>query len=935
MANEHELDLDAGTSSGQAADDQVAGENTDGRTDEDAGNTAEKKSGVFGRLFGRGAKKKEAETTPVEQAEGSEADADTDVVLAVADTPPGGKRRRRAKPKRKDERLSSVLTESEPGAAVDVMRQVEPFTVPGGIVPGGAWLMLVLPTADKEFGGLSKKQNKNEDKGMIVNLIRADDIKAVITPDLLEDDAMGLIPDAGTLERIDEFSVLREARYFWGVAVVDPDSAALMIFTIPPKREEDTDGRLFETAAAVSRGDLDITDVIDVSIVKAMWDVFSEDGEMYGANGALAAIDATMDLFAEAKAEGRHIGGVEIVRMLRDVFPKIHPDYVEGADEDEEDEDDTEVFATVPADDEDEVTNYAQMAAAPAIPVVPAAPASTDDGDADAGAGQETDTADAKQGSESELVSEDEQHSESDEAGASDEDAVTEEQVGDDEETEAVVFGPEHGPKEEVTQEGFHRATNDQVVTQAEQAGLSPAQVNELLDEIRTMLSQQSEQGQQQGLRDDDVDKIIWRMIETGVAGQAQQQTQPVRHNPSEAGGDLAKTVRRSYVDEELGLTIDTTPFDRVFYGQVPQLAFSPYEAHTPWLNEALDEMVRLHNSKLEAHYINSREKLRESFIELASSSIHDIMAAVDPQSETTRYYRLTQAAQRDYQYLRESSDEKVTKSKQALREDYDERRQEYVRSRSSELEREFDRQYRADFEYQLSQVEPGELMIAERVHATALATINNNRRQEAQMRYVLSLDQIVESMKPELHELLEREEEIMREAVEDIKEYVNSKAKDDLVQAQAINDKLERDNRVEEIRRESELQIEQYQRQADERVAEIEEHMATLRREHEKVMAESERDNRGRVERADQRVEDMLKEKESAERRAQRLIEQAEAERDDVKAQAIEDVEQARLNSEAFMDSQRENNTTLIIAVIVLSVVMLVAGILLGNFLL
>lgn len=933
MANEHELDLDAGTSSGQVADDQVAGENTDVVSGEDAGSTAAKKSGVLGRFFGRGAKKNDAESEPVEQAEGSEVDADTDAVLAVADTPSDGKRHsRRAKPKRKDERLSSVLTESEPGAAVDVMRQVEPFTVPGGIVPGGAWLMLVLPTADKEFGGLSKKQNKNEDKGMIVNLVRADEIKAVITPDLLEDDAMGLIPDAGTLERIDEFSVLREARYFWGVAVVDPDSAALMVFTIPPKREEDSDGRLFETAAAVSRGDLDITDVIDVSIVKAMWDIFSEDGEMYGANGALAAIDATIDLFAEAKAEGRHAGGVEIVRMLRDVFPKIHPDYVEGDDEDD-DEGDTEVFTAVSEDGDDgEVTNYAQMAAAPAIPAVPSASASTDDGDAGADAGQETDTADTEQVSASEQTTED---------GATDQDVAAEEQDGDDEgtatdeKTEAVVFGPEHGPKEEVTQEGFHRAASDQMVTQAEQAGMSPAQVDELLGEIRTMLSQQSEQGQQQGLRDDDVDKIIWRMIETGVAGQAQQQTQPVRHNPSEAGGDLAKTVRRSYIDEELGLAIDTTPFDRVFYGQVPQLAFSPYEAHTPWLNEALDEMVRMHNSKLEAHYINSREKLRESFIELASSSIHDIMAAVDPQNETTRYHRLAQAAQRDYQYLRENSDEKVTKSKQALREDYEERRQEYVRSRFSELEREFDRKYRADFDYQLSQVEPGELMIAERVHATALATINNSRRQEAQMRYVLSLDQIVESMRPELHELLEREEEIMREAVEDIKEYVNDKAKDDLVQAQAINDKLERDNRVEEIRRESELQIEQYQRQADERVAEIEEHMATLRREHEKVMAESERDNRGRVERADQRVEDMLKEKESAERRAQRLIEQAEAERDDVKAQAIEDVEQARLNSEAFMDSQRENNTTLIIAVIVLSVVMLVAGVLLGNFLL
>lgn len=890
MAGEHDVMFESDTNVTNV-EDKVEDNASDGI--ESAEVEEKKESGnLLGKLFRKG--KKQADAEP--EALVSE-DDESDVVVAAVDPGKGSGKRRKAKAKRKDERLSSVLTESEPGAAVDVMRQVEPFTIPGGIVPEGAWLTLVLPTADKDFGGLNKRQSRDEDKGLIINFIQADEIQAVITPDLLEDDALAIIPSAETLERMDEFTILREARYFWGVAVVDPDTAAVMVLTIPPKREEDDDGRLFNSAAAVSRGDMDITDVIDISIVKAMWDVFSEDGESYGANGALASIDLAMDAYAEAKAEGRHITGVEIVSKLRDAFPKIDPDYdpdadfyEEQADDVVEDASDTDVAPAV--NNEGSGLNYAE-AEPPGMDLfndeTPEEEESHDD-------------------LEDQVVGE---TPDENAEGGEEEPQSTEPESGDVDEQE---------PVEGVSISPGSNSQNEQ------SDGLQSA---ELLEQLTAMMPA--------GLSDDDVNKIIVGLSQAGVVGYPQQPAQPMSQSPSQIQGEdsLHEKIRRSLIDDDLGLEVETTPFDQVFYGPVPKLTFNPYDAHTPWLNEQLDELVRQLNANLEVEYTNARELLRERYLDMANKAVADIALSVDPENEGSRYNSMKRAAEADKKFLLDSSDEKSTLEKQELRQSYEARRKKYVEARMGELSLEFDRNNKADLDYALGQVEPRRVMTVERVYDTSLAQINQKRRDEAQMRYQVVNGQIVEALRPELESLLDHEVKAMNQAVETIKEYVATKSSEDLVQAQAINDRLERDNRVEEVRSDAQQQIEIIQQQADEKVADIKERMQTLRDEQDAFIADLERDNSQRVAAADRRAEDAHQDRDAAVKRADKQIEQIKLDAQLQIEQAQEVAEQARSNADAFMDSQRQDNTTLVIAMIVIAAVMLGAGTLLGMYLL
>lgn len=132
--------------------------------------------------------------------------------VAVAEAP--GKKAKKRKP---HDLLSSVVKESTVGAAVALMRENAEFSLPDG----RSWLVLGLRTED--IGGLSMKQKSDEAKGSIIELISADQIHTVATLEMLENETLGIIPSATTLERMEEFSLLKNAPYLWVVMTKTPE----------------------------------------------------------------------------------------------------------------------------------------------------------------------------------------------------------------------------------------------------------------------------------------------------------------------------------------------------------------------------------------------------------------------------------------------------------------------------------------------------------------------------------------------------------------------------------------------------------------------------------------------------------------------------------------------------------------------------------------
>ena len=130
--------------------------------------------------------------------------------------------RNKDRKKKPDELLSSVVRETAIPAAVELLRSNAKFVFPSGT----AWVMLVL--AAESIDGLSKRHGRDEAKGSIIELIDSDQIKTVATAEMLGEEVFGIIPNAETLSRMEEYSLFTGADYSWAVVWQKPSGELLV-----------------------------------------------------------------------------------------------------------------------------------------------------------------------------------------------------------------------------------------------------------------------------------------------------------------------------------------------------------------------------------------------------------------------------------------------------------------------------------------------------------------------------------------------------------------------------------------------------------------------------------------------------------------------------------------------------------------------------------
>lgn len=201
---------------------------------------------------------------------------DTKVVdKQVAPAPVLDKKAQKAEAKKAKDSLALVIDETEPGAALDLIRNNEQW-----MLPNGASVILSLPVdapiEEGGIGGLGKVSSKgNEDKGSILQRIADDKIQVFMTEDMLRHNILGIIPTEQSLsaEGMGEYTLFDKAIFMLtsvsvgtdGSPVVNPVHYDELTKTIDVP-EGDVDTITLAQAQAISSGA-----VVLSSLIPSLW----------------------------------------------------------------------------------------------------------------------------------------------------------------------------------------------------------------------------------------------------------------------------------------------------------------------------------------------------------------------------------------------------------------------------------------------------------------------------------------------------------------------------------------------------------------------------------------------------------------------------------------------------------------------------------------
>lgn len=274
--------------------------------------------------------------------------------------------------------LTLVIDETEPGAALDIIRQNTEWLLPNGI-----GVILALPVdasiEDGGIGGLGKVSSKgNEDKGSILQRIADDKIQVCATEDMLRHNILGVIPTPASLgpDGMGEYTLFDRAKFLLTSVTPRPDGT---LETVPVHFDEATglievpDGDI-DTVTLAQAQEIAAGTVTLASLIPTLWKRLGGDGVEEDAVEEAAPAAPTLPPTA-AQSEA-----VEAVENLPHFDPDDIPDEPmvdelpsdEGLyDEDDEDEnpfDDIEE-TPVPAPHVPTQTEEVEVAPEPVAPV--------------------------------------------------------------------------------------------------------------------------------------------------------------------------------------------------------------------------------------------------------------------------------------------------------------------------------------------------------------------------------------------------------------------------------------------------------------------------------------------------------------------------------------------------------------------------------------
>lgn len=286
----------------------------------------------------------------------------------------------------------------------------------------------------------------------------------------------------------------------------------------------------------------------------------------------------------------------------------------------------------------------------------------------------------------------------------------------------------------------------------------------------------------------------------------------------------VRNTMARRFLDEDLGFTVDMTPFNALFGHEANDASrFSlDHLSDENWLDGQIKLLSQQANDALADRRRRDIDELRDLYFSLVSNTGDEIAAQMSTALGADNVWAQTLAeADANAEKSRESLVDIVGAQRAAIISKYEKERESDAQAKAAEAKSLYDVRHKPGLDRELAEIEPNLRATIDEDYTLRRRQILDARKQSAQASFDASLTRVMDHLIQKRSEQVARETELMEQFRDDMGRFLDENRKEDIARAEALREQLSRQNIVEQktaefAAREKELR-EQIVRERDE----------------------------------------------------------------------------------------------------------------------
>lgn len=329
----------------------------------------------------------------------------------------------------------------------------------------------------------------------------------------------------------------------------------------------------------------------------------------------------------------------------------------------------------------------------------------------------------------------------------------------------------------------------------------------------------------------------------------------------------VRNTMARRFLDEDLGFTVDMTPFETLFGREADEASrFSlDHLDDDNWLDGQIKLLSQQANDALAQQRRRDINELRDLYFSLVSNTGDEIAAKMSTRSGADNVWAQTLAeADANADKSRANLVDIIGAQRAAIIAKYEKEREDHAQARAVEERSLYDVKHKPGLDRQLSEIEPNLQTTIDEDHTLRRRRILDARKQSAQASFDAALTRVMDHLIQKRSEQVAREAELMEQFRDEMGAFLDENRKEDIARAEALREQLSRQNIVEQktvefAAREKELreQIKREREEAQKRALAAQEEtnklIERMRLDHEAALAQA----KAKIERANERTKE------------------------------------------------------------------------------